>query len=201
MPKISWAALRAKRNLDNNPEELFGPLITGLNHDGTPFGLQTEPLDTALLALQQGQVWAVGAQLALGASQVGEVLLANPSTSGVNVLIRAHTIFCDQSTMAVTYLNDSTASTGTLITPFNANQAYEGSGLVSKVEARYGVGIAVGGNVLNARSRVASAAPVDLDWAFLLPPGQSFGIRVTAPSGLGATATVEANAIWMETPV
>lgn len=201
MPKISWANLRAKRNLDNNPQELLGPLITGQNHDGSPFVLPTEPVDTASLALANGEAWAAGAQLGLGASQVGQLLLMNPADSGRNVIIRAHTISCDQGTMAVRYINDPNVSTGTLVDPVNANQAYQGSGLTSKVQCRFGIGLIASPTFLPLFGRVGSGLDFERQWIFLVPPGQGFGIQVTAPSGLGATASVEANALWLEQPV
>jgi len=143
-----------------------------------------------------GVIFTVGDEVVLGAGQSGALVLENPVGSGKVLVILGFNV--DQNTttsLAVEFFLNPTVTGGTTLTPIN----HAIGGPASAMVAIAGQGILSGGVKLHADGRVARDQPLHYAGPpFIVSPGLSLGLQMTAPGGLGGGATFTANVAYKE---
>lgn len=201
MAKMTWAQLRSKRNLDDRPEELLGPLVTGQNPDGTPFTLDVAGMEKAqaLRAAEQAKVYFAGSgRLTLSVAGNIRGALANPAGSTDNIHVLRMSGLGTAVGWATLLYNPTTGLPATAARRVNNNiLSMAGDNSVLKVDTDTTTALG-GGTDLGTVIGVPAGRRFEINFAIpiVIPPGASLGVGIPFTGAADAAFSL----YWYRTP-
>jgi hypothetical protein len=122
-------------------------------------------------------------------------ILANPAASTTNVNITQFKLFINDTAGArVRFLHEASTTVGTARETFNPNHYFEAAPTNGVLRVGKGTAGAGGGTEL-LQGRVVRDAPYQFEGLVVLPPGHSFGVRIT---GAATGSVIVASVGWFE---
>lgn len=152
-----------------------------------------DPVAVAADKFRKGRFRTAGGQVNAPLNAYASLHLLNPTGSGTLITVTQFSVGATSPT-DVNYWTDA-VSTGTIVTPFNPNRAYEA--VPTSAVVRIGSNVLTGGTALSLTTHLDRNGQDRQEYNAVLLPGQSLAVRTQALAQLRLTASVT----WIEDPL